>query len=444
MLELYRQLFNTLHEAHIEYCIWKNVQEAPEALAGTGDIDLYIYPQSHARFVSTLRMQGFTRVDSHKPTPCVEHYYGFDAPSNKFCHLHCYFRIVTGESHIKQYVIPVEDFLSVLPSQLNDSGVSEMHPVLQHKLNLFRRAVKLSCLPGALLFLREKRGYRDELFLLEQALQAVSETDRRNGNIGWLASIQPSVSLTGEILKGMKYRILFRHWSRFPPLATPIFRYGTILKRLAGKLRRKRKMLPLGITIAVTGASGHEIEELEDQLAEWLGEHFAVVSVDAVGGLRRPGNANSDVIDSSGDPGPGNAASVLWHSCKRYRRVNSALRHTMSASIVIWRGLQPQTIQQAADILPPMKTGTQSTMATLLSSDSGVRLGAAPGVDILLQSNAESIKDFSKQDQSIASPADFQPDPTAAPVPERYPRVINAEGGAWKHEVWHALVALQP
>lgn len=370
MLTLYQQLFSGLLESQVTYCVWKNVQELPDALAGHGDIDLYISPGSRVRFITELRAHGFTRFISSKATPCVEHYYGFDATSGKFCHLHCYFRIVTGESHIKQYVIPVEDYLPTLPSTQNSEGVCEMHPMLQYKLNLFRRSIKLSCLPGAILFYRERRGYEQERQLLEQALSQHADTGSSNAESGWLANIRTSTTLQGEIVAGLRNRIHFRHWNRFPALVTPVYRYGTILLRLAAKLRRRRKMLPTGIVVAVTGPSMDDAKMLENRLASWLGEHFDLVTLN------------------------------------HHRRVNSVLRHVMGGSIVIW---------------------------------SGHSMEARPDVDIILR-----LPDLSAPDTTR------RPVFNGSVVAGNYPIELpisdcgSSHESTWKHEVWQALIALQP
>lgn len=449
MLTLYQQLFTGLLESQVEYCRWKNIQETSDALAGTGDIDLYISPQSHVQFVSVLRKFGFTRLISHKATPCVEHYYGYDAPSGKFCHLHCYFRIVTGESHIKQYVVPVEDYLSALPNVKNKNGLSEMHPLLQYKLNLFRRSIKLSCLPGALLFFRERRGYHEERFLLEQALHECPEIDDKTRETGWLARIQSSTSLRGEILAGIRYRIYFRHWSRFPALLTPVYRYGTILLRIAGKLRRRRKMFPMGIIIAVAGPSREDATEMENRIASWLGGHFYVVSVHDPTRLSRQETAKPDYAESENTQSLRCATGLLWRAFNRRRRINLALRQAMAGSIVIWRGQDPKSIRQAVETLPRTKN-TQSVVMTCFLHASDTLLSANPKIDILLHLPGKSTAGLREIDVSATTGTSRRSEPPALNSPDNYPmqvtigECISTCEDKWKHEVWQALVALQP
>lgn len=449
MLALYQQLFNGLIDSRVKYCVWKNIQDLPDALAGTGDIDLYISPESHAQFITVLRAHGFTRLISHKATPCVEHFYGFDSPTGRFCHLHCYFRIVTGESHIKQYVVPIEDYLFAFPNSKNKNGVSEMHPLLQYRLNLFRRSVKLSCLPGALLFFRERRGYQHERFLLEQALRECPDTDSNISETGWLARIQTSSSLSGEILAGIRNRIYFRHWSRFPLLATPVYRYGTILQRLAGKLRHRRKMLPTGVIIAITGPSTDAATMMESRIASWLGEHFDVVTVHEPLRLSRQETADPDSADAEHIQSLRFAIRVLWRSFNRHRGIGSAPRHAMAGSIVIWRGQDPDSRRHSAETKPCRKTAGSALTMSLLGASERI-LGAEPGIDILLRLPGNATAGVGKCDISSISGTGPQPEPPTPVSPGNYPiKVTISEFDStcekiWKREVWQALIALQP
>jgi hypothetical protein len=446
MLALYRQLFTGLHENQVDYGIWKNRQEIPDALAGIGDIDLYIAPGSRDRFISLLHLHDFVRLISHKGTPGVDHYYGYDAQSGNFCHLHCYFRMVTGESHIKQFVVPVESYLAELPCRQNEYGVRELHPLLQYKLNLFRRAIKLSCLPGALLFFRERRGYEQERLQLDQARRDCADADTASGESGWLAAIQARTSFAHEILAGLRYRIRFSHWSRFSTLTTPIHRYVSILRRAHGKLQSKRKMLPAGLTVAITGTHTPDAHRLEDQLDDWLGTHFEVVRVFCPVSHYPAAPADHNDRNTVSTPNLPVACGWLWRSFLRHLRIRKTLRRRMGGSLVLWCGHDANGIRHLAASLP---WTAQSTVTTSLLRMSATLLRTEPAIDILL--HLPEIPEPGSSDSGTRLPAadTRQAEPRTSTNPSSYPMQVIAgsswdtAAALWKRELWHTLSALQ-
>ena len=272
MLRLYQHFFDELNLDGLEYCVWKNKNELQDALAGKGDIDLYVTSEARNEFLRILAKHGFIRVISPNRYPYVEHYYGFDETSGRLCHLHCYFRLVTGESHIKQFVLPIDDYIRQLPNEKNEFGVMEMNQALQQRLNCFRRKIKVSCLPGLYLFLKERAGYHQE----KQLLQG-SDDDRTLSvlSTGWIAGVQVSNSAIGEFLSGLVYRSKFRHFSRYSYLEAVYHRYKSIASRAVGKILKRKKTLRSGVVVMLLGPAA-ETGPASQRLMEWLEEDFSV------------------------------------------------------------------------------------------------------------------------------------------------------------------------
>jgi len=277
MLRLYRQLFQALNESAIDHCVWKNYNELPQALAGRGDIDLYVPPRSRADFQRVLLEAGFIRLEALYAYPSVEHYYGYDRTSGLLCHLHCYFQIVTGESHLKQYVLPIERYLHALPSHQSEQGPRLMHPELMYKLGLFRRSIKLSCLAGAFLYVRDRDGYALERTQLHSAAQTSAPTGVTHS--GWMSVIEPANSLLQECLLGFRYRRHCRSMSRYGVCEGVIKRYWHLLVRPLNKLRGRRKRLRHGVIIALVGLDGAGKTSSVEMLCRWLSPHMQVRAV---------------------------------------------------------------------------------------------------------------------------------------------------------------------
>ncbi|MFK7994595.1 MAG: hypothetical protein AB8B87_10690 [Granulosicoccus sp.] len=359
MLTLYRRLFTELEQQVAEYAVWKNIQELPEALLGSGDIDIYLYPGSRAAFLRVLRGLGFVRLTSHKAYPCVEHYYGYDENSGKFAHLHCYFRIVTGESHIKQYVVPIESYLNGYPACLNAQGIREIHPVLQKKLNIFRRKIKLSCLPGAILFFRERRGYRLEREMTTQSLVANQVEGAGNSALapdGWLADIEESSGIVQEVISGLEYRVRYQQWNRLAPLFTPLYRYLAILSRLRGKLSKQKKTFPLGLSLAITGTDDASSDQhVEKMLSVWSGKHFSAhflhftLNKEAFAGFFPPVqqvqvNAENSMVQPILPLQQ--VIRLLWEGWCWRGRVRRSVRLCTAGSLVFWNPVHVEQVRR--------------------------------------------------------------------------------------------------
>ncbi|MFK8080954.1 MAG: hypothetical protein AB8B97_11770 [Granulosicoccus sp.] len=344
MLTIYRRLFSELEQQAAEYAVWKNSQELPEALLGSGDIDLYVYPGSRQRFLAVLRKLRFVCLRSHKAFPCVEHYYGYDEKSGKFAHLHCYFRMVTGESHIKQYVVPIEPYLKTYAAVLDAQGVRSLHPVLQKKLNIFRRKIKLSCLPGALLFFRERQGYRLEREMTTSALAGESSDAVKqavfHGN-DWLHDIKESSSIVHEVVEGLQYRFRFQHWNRFSPWLTPFHRYFVILLRLHGKVFKRKKLFPVGLTLAVSGVERASIGKHPHTLTyQWMKKHFSVYTLATPPRLDQLSSSVSMTQDtlthSIQGLSPQQLVELIWDARCWRNHVRRSVRLSTAGFIVFW------------------------------------------------------------------------------------------------------------
>lgn len=402
VLALYRRLFDALERDGVEYCVWKNLDELPDALAGHGDIDLHVRPASREGFLDALRAQRFVRIETHKGHPWVAHYYGFDEPSGTLCHLHCYFRLVTGESHIKQYVLPLERHLDALPAERNALGVREMHPWLQGRLYLFRRRIKLSCLPGALLYYHERAGYRDERALLERNGLARGEREPIDG---WPATLARPGSLKGDLIDGFAYRRRFRHWSRFAPFTTPLRRYGVVAVRALGKLRGWRKTLPLGLILVVSGETSRTAR-VRREIDDWLGPAFRLRSF------------HLPDVDERTTP------QELLRRCHRRRSaLHAALRSAANGSLVVCYGWHPSRLREAL-LAAADAPDTPSSLRRALER-SAARLEEATEPDIVLHPIEAAV---SETDRGGAATIGFGENVSSS----------------WRGALWRALVAGQP
>ena len=105
MLGIYKFFFNQMHDEGINYCSWKNNHTLGRALSGDSDVDLLVSSTQFKKFEKIAFENGFIRVKSSiSEYPFVQHYYCYDERSNKFGHLHVYYKLVTGDRDRKSVV----------------------------------------------------------------------------------------------------------------------------------------------------------------------------------------------------------------------------------------------------------------------------------------------------------------------------------------------------
>jgi hypothetical protein len=108
MIVLYQKLFSQLNQT-IPYTVWKSCHNLQTCLEGKEDIDLLVDNNFKEQFENILHAHGFVHASFNSlKFSFIEHYYGFDEDTGQICHIHVYYKIVTGESHLKSYYIPIE------------------------------------------------------------------------------------------------------------------------------------------------------------------------------------------------------------------------------------------------------------------------------------------------------------------------------------------------
>lgn len=290
MLKLSRDLLDQLYNHNISYCSWKDNFELNEALDGMSDLDLLVHRNDFSCFISVLQKLLFKKAyQKHITYPDVSHFYGLDIESGQILHLHVYTRVITGESHIKNYHLPLEKML--LENSIRHETGCRI-PILEVELMLyvFRYYIKTSCLPGHVLLKREKKDSEKEQAyissefdydllceLLKKYIPCVS--------IKYFKVLLDSVVKGNSECKNIFYGLLLRrklaNFSRYNPCSAFCVRYYQIIYRALNKLifRQKKLLTDGGAIIAITGLDSTGKSTMVNCLAQWLGKNFSVKSI---------------------------------------------------------------------------------------------------------------------------------------------------------------------
>jgi thymidylate kinase len=282
MLNVALELIERINFEKIECCSWKNNNELLAALNGDGDVDLLVSCKSKYSFLEVLKNLGFIRASNKfMEYPNVDHFYCHDQGSSRFFHLHVYFELTTGESHTKNYVLPLQDEL-IDCSVMHSSGLKVLSPEWQISIFLLRHFIKISCFPGLILYLRERKGYDKEF---KESFDVVEFSCPENEhleklNIDKLYDKYLHSSLLTQVYTGIKLRKELLQYLRFSRIYGFYYRYFQIIFRVVNKLfLKKKKKINKGKLIAIVGLDGSGKSTTIFTLNEWLCTHFDVFQI---------------------------------------------------------------------------------------------------------------------------------------------------------------------
>lgn len=294
MIELIHKLFITLNEYDILYCHWKSNIYLKEMLQGKTDIDLLVAREDVSSFEEILASMRFKRaiVRNGLTFPSVFHYYGLDGETGKIVHVHVYYRIITGESLLKNYHLPLEEMLF---QNLKKEGVVKI-PDKGAELVLFilRTYLKQAFVGDLVLMARESENIKRELVWL---LDGDSEVHALNLLEKWLPwvdaklftdcvrALQIGSSSWQRYMLGLRIRVSLRGYARHSPFWREILLYSRSLQmlgqRIAGQKSRKKVLSSKGKVIAIVGPDASGKSTLVSELEDWLSEDLDVVALHA-------------------------------------------------------------------------------------------------------------------------------------------------------------------
>lgn len=249
---------HALDDMNIDYVIWKNGHEIAEALDGSRDIDVFIPRRYKSNVIVTLRGLGWVRLVERSITfPMVEHFYNADE-RGKLYHLNIYFQVVTGESWLKEYILPLDDFL-IENKQQDGSGIWVLNHSAQAYVFYLRHLLKNASILSRLVYRREFSSYENEWARCFDNEQGVTGPNGALTN-----ALLKQAGLSEEGLKqpgwrtSVKARWAFYPCLRFPVCGVILVRYWFLLRKIIfRKLQRRKKEAMTGsIIFALSGADG--------------------------------------------------------------------------------------------------------------------------------------------------------------------------------------------
>ncbi|WP_409048991.1 hypothetical protein PWG11_17955 (plasmid) [Proteus mirabilis] len=277
MVELYSNFFSSLRKENIFFCSWKSNHELQKFLAGDGDLDLYISYVDKLKFENVCLRFNFKKVKSYvSDFPFVEHYIGYDIETKKLVHLHVYFKIVTGESNSKNYVLPLD--LWIKNNISNENEIPTLKPDAQLIIFLLRFYLKFGTILGSLLLIRDKQKYLQEWKSLGQYSfdKTVVPDFIPVHFMHSILDIYENGSFLAKLSYSLKLKVVLHGYKRMSFIRHSFFKLINTIKRVFNKiLTNKKKNFETGRLISICGLDGSGKSTAVTNLSSFYSQKFS-------------------------------------------------------------------------------------------------------------------------------------------------------------------------
>ena len=287
-----RGLFSSLERKGVRYCHWKSNIRLEESLAAAEDIDLLVDQRDAGLFHAALLENGFklTQLRSGIEHPGVFHTLGLDEASAELVHVHAYFQIVSGDSLVKSYRLPVER--AILEQTRYLHGVRVPTPEAELVVFALRIALKHT---GPVEILMVNRHYREVSRELGWLREAANAERAEALCAAWFPSIDPPLfrklldaieaerAVVRRVVLGWRVAWRLRGLRRLSPMRGAASRLWQVLSLLAKRFQRRGDMVRQtgGIIVALVGPKASGKSTISHMLATRLGLHLDVLRIHA-------------------------------------------------------------------------------------------------------------------------------------------------------------------
>ncbi|MGA9747260.1 MAG: hypothetical protein WBQ50_07400 [Nocardioides sp.] len=360
-----------LRLAEVRYCHWKSNDMLHRSATGENDLDLLVHRHDSKRFLEVLARLGFkhARAPGRRDHPGVSHHYALDAPSGGFTHVHAHFSLVLGDDTTKNFRLPIED--AYLASCRHDTVFPI--PSAEFELAVFVVRMMLKHFTWDAVAVGKGRlggnEQRELDWLVERADsgRTLEVVGSHLGGLGvdlWGQCLDALVShrpLMHRLVLGRRIiRALRPHARRSWPhdLFLRVARRGTWGTRAyVLRLPARKRITPVGATIAIVGGDGAGKSTAVAGTTKWLGGPLRVkqlhlgkprpslltlavkgpMYVARSAGLLESAWASIDPRTATPEEFPGNAWA-LWHlftGRDRLRDYTKARREADTGGLVV-------------------------------------------------------------------------------------------------------------
>lgn len=275
-----KKLLLSFEDLNGQYVSWKNNHEIDLALNGESDLDVYVpYPQKEL-FFELIKSEGWINVKNPiADYPEVYHFYNI-GEDLKVYHLHVYFKMITGESWLKEYDFPINEFL--IDNRIkHSSGIYILNNKAQAFLFVLRHFAKGSSNFSRILYKKELKSYKEEWNLCKSGFEPDAYRNLLDFTPYFVNSGLNNQFQLPNKQTAKKVRRQLKSHLRFPISQLNYLRCRSFITRAYNKFILKRsKILPKdGFVLAFSGADGVGKSTMSESIADTYKRFLTVKEV---------------------------------------------------------------------------------------------------------------------------------------------------------------------
>jgi hypothetical protein len=280
-------LILALAARQVRYCHWKSNVRLAESLAGREDLDLLVDRPDALAFFAALAESGYKLAQTRHGGghPGVLHAFALDPGTLRLVHVHAYFRVATGDSLVKSFLLPFDDLL--LDASPGPGGLPVPPPEVELVVFLLRILLKHTGAIETLFLHRSYRAVPPELaWLVARADAAAARAlwvarlpgGTPEGFEALLAAVADPAAVAARIRHGVALGWRLRGWRRIRPLPALASRLRRLGLLAWGRLRHRRPhgLRTGGAIIALVGPKASGKSTLAGFVHERLGEQLDI------------------------------------------------------------------------------------------------------------------------------------------------------------------------
>ena len=250
----------SLDNADIDYVIWKNIHVIEKSINGLFNLDIYIPSVKYKDFLEKAKSHNLIRaIHPVNNFPYIEHFYVLDK-NLKIFHLHVYRKIITGESILKEYILPFDELI------INNRKKHERYNiwVLNNEINTYifaiRHILKGNSLLSRVLYSKEIKSYKLEWdSIQDKSKELLMKKPFIDNQFLERSNLFSEKFDLPNILFANKFRVKINKYLRYRnQIEVTYYRYIIYFKLLINKyfIKRKKILSKRALLIAFTGVDG--------------------------------------------------------------------------------------------------------------------------------------------------------------------------------------------
>jgi len=274
------EFLSELEKAEINYVVWKNIHMIDASIDGLFNIDLFIPLSQRGRFIEYSKKFNLIKADdSIINYPWISHFYGL-GKSDQIFHLHVYFKIITGESLIKEYILPFDDLLLENKIKHYKYNIWIVNERINRYLFFLRHLLKNGSILSRLHYLRSLKSYKKEWESIGNGnIKDIEDLDFINSNLIQYSNLS-NKHLFGlpRVLTSIRFRQRMNIFSRYNSLLISPYRCKLFLYRLVNKFTKKKKKMLIngGLILSFSGVDGSGKSSMAREISMMFSSTFNV------------------------------------------------------------------------------------------------------------------------------------------------------------------------